>query len=144
MLTALILLRVVGIKTGDITSRLSSDTTLVGDQVSLNVNVFLRSLVQAIGVLIFMGILSWRLTLVAFISVPIISIISKVYGEYVRKITKDMQKKLADGNIISTEALSSMSTVRSFGAELFELKEFKGCMNEYLQLTSKNAWAYIG
>jgi len=94
LLTALILLRVVGIKTGDITSRLSSDTTLVGDQVSLNVNVFLRSLVQAIGVLIFMGILSWRLTLVAFISVPIISIISKVYGEYVRKITKDMQKKL--------------------------------------------------
>ena len=41
-------------KTGDITSRLSSDTTLVGDQVSLNVNVFLRSLVQAIGVLLFM------------------------------------------------------------------------------------------
>jgi len=34
-------------KTGDITSRLSSDTTLVGDQVMLNVNVFLRSLVQA-------------------------------------------------------------------------------------------------
>ena len=69
LLTALILLRVVGIKTGDITSRLSSDTTLVGDQVSLNVNVFLRSLVQAIGVLIFVGILWWRLTLVAFISV---------------------------------------------------------------------------
>ena len=64
-----ILLRAVGIKTGDTTSRLSSDTTLVGDQVSLNVNVFLRSLVQAIGVLIFVGILWWRLTLVVFISV---------------------------------------------------------------------------
>ena len=62
-------MRAVGIKTGDTTSRLSSDTTLVGDQVSLNVNVFLRSLVQAIGVLIFVGILLWRLTLVAFISV---------------------------------------------------------------------------
>lgn len=55
-----------------------------------------------------------------------------------------MKTKLANGNIISTEALSSISTVRSFGAELFELKEFKECVNEYLQLTSKNAWAYIG
>ena len=41
-------------KTGDITSRLSSDTTLVGDQISMNVNVFLRSVVQAVGVLLFM------------------------------------------------------------------------------------------
>ena len=55
-------------KTGDITSRLSSDTTLVGDQVSLNVNVFLRSLVQSIGVLIFMFMISWKLSLLAFIS----------------------------------------------------------------------------
>lgn len=60
-------------KTGDITSRLSSDTTLVGDQVTLNVNVFLRSLVQAIGVLIFMFMLSWQLSILAFISVPLIT-----------------------------------------------------------------------
>ena len=58
-------------KTGDITSRLSSDTTLVGDQVTLNVNVFLRSLVQALGVLGFMFFLSWQLSILAFISVPL-------------------------------------------------------------------------
>ena len=85
-------------KTGDITSRLSSDTTLVGDQVTLNVNVFLRSLVQVIGVLLFMFVLSWQLSLLAFISVPVITALSKIYGEYVRKLTKLMQKKLADGS----------------------------------------------
>ena len=51
-------------KTGDITSRLSSDTTLVGDQVALNVNVFLRSLVQAIGALLFMLSASCQLSVV--------------------------------------------------------------------------------
>lgn len=102
-------------KTGDITSRLSSDTTLVGDQVTLNVNVFLRSFVQAVGVLIFMTMLSWQLTLLAFISVPVITIFSKWYGHYIRTLSKLMQKKLAEGNSISEAALSSMSTVRALG-----------------------------
>lgn len=83
-------------KTGDITSRLSSDTTLVGDQVMLNVNVFLRSLVQAIGVLGFMFMVSWQLSILAFISVPLVTILSKWYGNYVRSLTKLMQKKLGE------------------------------------------------
>lgn len=131
-------------KTGDITSRLSSDTTLVGDQVTLNVNVFLRSLVQAIGVLIFMTMLSWQLTLLAFISVPAITAMSRVYGEFVRSLTKLMQKKLADGNSISEAALSSMSTVRSLGAEMTEMKEFQNHMNHYLKLNVRSAVAYLG
>jgi len=75
-------------KTGDITSRLSSDTTLVGDQVTLNINIFLRSLVQALGVLLFMFIVSWQLSILAFISVPLITLLSRWYGEYVRSLTK--------------------------------------------------------
>jgi ATP-binding cassette subfamily B (MDR/TAP) protein 9 len=82
-------------KTGDITSRLSSDTTLVGDQVTLNVNVFLRSFVQAVGVLIFMFLISWQLSLLAFISVPAITVLSKWYGQFVRSLTKLMQKKVS-------------------------------------------------
>ena len=75
-------------KTGDISSRLSSDTTLVGDQVTLNVNVFLRSLVQAMGVLIFMAMLSWQLTVLACISVPAITVLSRWYGDFIRSLTK--------------------------------------------------------
>jgi ATP-binding cassette subfamily B (MDR/TAP) protein 9 len=131
-------------KTGDISSRLSSDTTLVGDQVTLNVNVFLRSLVQAIGVLIFMAILSWQLTLLAFISVPVITIFSRYYGDFIRSMTKLMQKKLADGNSISEAALGSMTTVRALGAEDTEMKEFRKSMDEYLHLNIKGAVAYLG
>ncbi len=131
-------------KTGDITSRLSSDTTLVGDQVTLNINVFLRSLVQAIGVLIFMTVLSWQLTLLAFISVPAITIMSRWYGDYIRSLTKLMQKKLADGNSISEAALSAMPTVRAFGAEFTEILEFEDSMDQYKRLNTRNAIAYLG
>ena len=82
-------------KTGDITSRLCNDTTLVGNQVTLNINVFLRSFVQAIGVLIFMFLISWQLTLLAFVSVPIITVFSKIYGAYMSRLTKLMQKRVS-------------------------------------------------
>jgi ATP-binding cassette subfamily B (MDR/TAP) protein 9 len=131
-------------KTGDITSRLSSDTTLVGDQVSLNINVFLRSLVQAIGVLIFMFLLSWQLCLLAFLSVPCITILSKLYGNFLKTLTKLMQKRLADANAVSESAITSMTTVRAFGAELSELKHFQNYMDKYLDLNQKSALAYLG
>jgi ABC-type multidrug transport system fused ATPase/permease subunit len=129
---------------GDITSRLSSDTTLCGDQVTLNVNVFLRSLVQAIGVLIFMFVLSWQLSIIAFISVPVVTALSKWYGNFLRSLTKLMQKKLADGNSVSEAAIGSMSTVRAFDAAESELKEFENCMRQYLSLNTRSAIAYLG
>ncbi|GMH80538.1 hypothetical protein TL16_g08586 [Triparma laevis f. inornata] len=116
-------------KTGDITSRLCSDTTLVGDQVTLNVNVFLRSFVQAIGVLVFMFLISWELSLLAFVSVPAITVMSKWYGQYIRRLTKLTQKKLADANGIGEAAIGSMPTVKGFGAEEAELKEYEVFMD---------------
>ena len=69
---------------GDITSRLSADTTTVSDQVCLNLNVFLRSITQSVVVLYFMFDASWRLTTISFVLVPVIIVISKVYGAYYR------------------------------------------------------------
>ena len=150
----------------------SSDTTLVGDQVCLNVNVFLRSLVQAVGVLIFMFVVSWQLSILAFISVPAITILSKWYGQFVRNLTKVMQTKvgdqetegsgycnlteflihlsrvfvlqLANGNSVAEAALSSMPTVRAFDAAPTEFEEFDKAMQQYLSLNMKAAVAYFG
>ncbi|CAN0480791.1 unnamed protein product [Ectocarpus sp. 8 AP-2014] len=74
--------------------------------------------------LLFMFYLSWRLSLVAFISVPAIVIVSKWYGEYIRKLSKLSQDKLAEAGSVAEESLSSMSTVRSFAAEGRESKEY--------------------
>ena len=69
-------------RTGEITSRLSADTTTVSDEICLNLNVSLRSLTQAAIVLVFMFQASWRLTIVTFIMIPAIITMTKVYGDY--------------------------------------------------------------
>lgn len=91
-----------------------------------------------------MFIASWQLSILAFISVPLITILSKWYGMFVRSLTKLMQKKLADGNSVSEAALGSMSTVRIFDAADSELSEFEKCMTSYLDLNFRSAIAYCG
>ena len=58
-------------KTGEVTSRLSADCSTVADQVSLNANVLVRSLMQGAAVLFMMLAASWRLTVVTFILIPV-------------------------------------------------------------------------
>lgn len=67
---------------GDVISRLTSDTTIVSDLVSQNINIFLRNVVKATGVIFFMFSLSWKLSLVTFMGFPIIMLVSDVYGKY--------------------------------------------------------------
>ncbi|XP_045441509.1 ABC-type oligopeptide transporter ABCB9 isoform X2 [Pipistrellus kuhlii] len=66
-------------RTGDLISRLTSDTTMVSDLVSQNINVFLRNAVKITGVVVFMFSLSWQLSLVTFMGFPIIMMVSDVY-----------------------------------------------------------------
>ena len=69
-------------KSGDITSRLTSDTTTMSDTVGINCNIFLRNFIRAIGVSVFMFALSWRMSVVTFMGLPLVIGLSKMYGLY--------------------------------------------------------------
>lgn len=117
--------------TGDLSSRLSSDTAKIGDQVSLNVNVFARTGVQLATTLGFMIHTSPQLTLVACASVPIVAVGTKSYGAYVSELSKAMQDKLAVAMIVADEALSSILTVRSMAAEAAVANDFTAALDQY-------------
>ena len=129
-------------KTGDITSRLSADTTKMSDQVSLNLNVLIRSIVQSCGVLFFMFRLSVKLSLVTFVSVPCVVLLSKAYGAFYRTLTKAGQKTLASANCIAEESLSAMATVKSFAAERSEALDYSKKLDKYYAVNVRMAIAY--
>ncbi|XP_074527015.1 ABC-type oligopeptide transporter ABCB9 isoform X2 [Halichoeres trimaculatus] len=128
--------------TGDIISRLSADTTQVSDLISQNVNIFLRSTIKAVGFLIFMFGMSWRLTLVAVMGFPFIALISQVYGKYYKKLTKEVQTTLAEANQVAEETISAMRTVRSFANESGEAENYHIKLLDMFQLNKKQALAY--
>lgn len=129
-------------ETGDITSRLTSDVTKVTDSITLNLNVFLRSFVQAAGVVIFMSTLNWKLTMVTFVSIPIVTVISRVYGNYYQKLSKKVQDSLAEANEVAEQSVGAIKTVRSFANEHGELDRYVEKLTVALRHKQTQARAY--
>lgn len=126
-------------KTGEITSRLTSDCTKVGDGIGLNLNIFLRSSLRVIGILIFMVKISWQLSIVTLVSVPIIAILSEAFGNRYRKLSEQVQSSLAHANESAEEAISCMRTVRSFAAEEEEIDRYSQRLQKTYKLREKEA-----
>ncbi|XP_058866652.1 antigen peptide transporter 2-like [Acipenser ruthenus] len=121
-------------KTGDITSRLSTDTTLMSQSVAMNMNVFLRSLMKTLAVLSLMVSLSWRLTLVTVIETLLISILQNIYNSYYQRLAKEVQDSIARSNEAAGEAVSAIKTVRSFATEDTEAKRYDSKLSDTQRL----------
>ncbi|XP_052800961.1 ABC-type oligopeptide transporter ABCB9-like isoform X1 [Mya arenaria] len=132
------------VQTGDITSRLTSDTTTMSDALALNVNIFLRNFIKAGGVVFFMMKLSWQLTIVTLIGLPLIIGISNVYGKYYKVLAEKVQNSLAEANNVAEEACSTMRTVRSFANEMGEVQRYADKLAETFKLNMKQAFMYSG
>nr|AAD53035.1 TAP2B protein [Oncorhynchus mykiss] len=108
------------IKTGDITSRLSTDTTLMGRAVALNVNVLLRTLIKTVGMSSLMMSLSWKLTLLMLMETPVTGLLQSVHDNYYQRLSKEVQDSIARANEAAGETVGGIRTVRSFKTEQHE------------------------
>jgi ABC-type multidrug transport system fused ATPase/permease subunit len=104
-------------RTGDLMSRLASDTEVIQDAATTNISMLIRYCVQIIGSLTIMLALSWKLTLVMLSVVPAIAMGAVRYGKKIKEIRKDFQDALASSSTNAEEAISNIRTVRAFCAE---------------------------
>ncbi|XP_069135768.1 uncharacterized protein [Argopecten irradians] len=104
-------------RTGELCNRLSSDTQVLQNAVTVNMSMLVRNILQLIGSLGFMFYLNASLTGVLLSVVPIVSLGAVQYGKLLKKLRKKFQDKLADAGTMAEESLSSLRTVRTFSAE---------------------------
>ncbi|KAB1261609.1 Antigen peptide transporter 2 [Camelus dromedarius] len=121
-------------KTGELNSRLSSDTKLMSCWLPLNANVFLRSLVQVLGLYGFMLSLSPRLTLLSLLELPLTIAAEKVYNARHQAVLQEVQDAVAKAGQVVREAVGGLQTVRSFGAEEQEVCRYKEALERCRQL----------
>uniref|UniRef100_A0A8C4F9P2 Transporter associated with antigen processing, subunit type a n=1 Tax=Dicentrarchus labrax TaxID=13489 RepID=A0A8C4F9P2_DICLA len=114
------------IKTGEITSRLSRDTNLMGRTVCLNVNVLLRTFIKTLGMISLMMNLSWKLTFLVLMETPITGLIQNIYDTHyqVKRLSLAMQDSMALANEAANEAVSGIRVVRSFNTEKQESRRY--------------------
>ncbi|XP_034963345.2 antigen peptide transporter 2 [Zootoca vivipara] len=128
------------VKTGDLTSRLSRDTTMMSRWVPLNANVFLRSLIKVFGLCAFMLSLSWRLTLLTLVEVPVMLAVQKVYDARYKVLLQAIQDSLARSGEVVRETVSSIETVRSFATEEEESERYNAALAETHRLKDQRDW----
>ena len=84
------------IKTGEILSRISSDTEVVQNGLSTNISMFMRSLLFIIATIIILCIISVKLTLVTLVGIIPIALIAVCVGRKLRELAKEFQTKKSD------------------------------------------------
>lgn len=131
------------VKTGDMLSRLSADTTTMSDLISQNLNGFLWNLVKTIGTLVFIMKLSWQLSLTCIIGAPIVFSMGKLFGNYYKKLSSKVQTSMAEANHVAEEALSTIRTVRSFANEDGEMHSYGSKLKNVLKYKVRQGFVFL-
>jgi ABC transporter fused permease/ATP-binding protein len=130
-----------GQRTGDLTSRLSSDTASLQGLLSSQLSMGLRNGVQVVGGMVLLFITSAKLTSVMLLVVPAVALGAVFYGRKVRALSKGYQDALADAGHAAEESLSAIRTVRSFAAEPAEMSRYGAAIEASFQLARTRARA---
>ncbi|TDL16129.1 hypothetical protein BD410DRAFT_731753 [Rickenella mellea] len=126
---------------GDVLSRLSVDSSIVGESLTQNLSDGLRAVVMASVGLGAMFYLSPTLTVLMLAVVPPVSLGAVFYGRYIKRLSNRTQEALGDMTKVATEALSALRTVQAFNAAPQEEQKFSQRVDQVLALAKKEATA---
>ncbi|WP_455476266.1 ABC transporter transmembrane domain-containing protein [Bartonella sp. B17] len=102
---------------GEIVSRLLTDTTQIKLAVGSTASTALRHLIVVIGAIVMMVITNAKLSLLVLFAIPFVAIPLVIFGRKVRARTRAAQDRIADANALATEQISAMRIVQAFTAE---------------------------
>ncbi|MEZ5692615.1 MAG: ABC transporter transmembrane domain-containing protein [Altererythrobacter sp.] len=108
----------------EISSRMTSDTTLIEQVVGTTVSVALRNSLMAIGGTIYLFWLAPQMTIGLALVIPAIVIPITVFGRRLRNVSRTSQDRVADVGAMVTEVLGAMKIVQAFNQENREADRF--------------------
>ena len=111
-------------RTGELTSRLASDATVLQNTVSVNISMLLRNATTAVGGLGMLFYTSPILTVFMLAVIPPVALGAGVFGKRIRKISREVQDSLALAGVVAEETISGIRTVRAFAQEQREVRRY--------------------
>jgi ABC-type multidrug transport system fused ATPase/permease subunit len=112
-------------QSAELSTRLSTDISQIGDTLTTGIAEFLRQLIIIIGGVTIICFISWKLALVMLAIVPPVAFITVFFGRRIRKHSKAVQEKIGESNVVVNEGLQGISNVKSFTNEGHEINRYK-------------------
>ena len=110
---------------GDILSRVTNDVDLIGQTLNQSLSQLVSSFTLIVGIIIMMFTISWQLTLVELVSVPVSFILVMIIVKISQKHFRRQQNALGDINGIVEEIYSSHNVVKVFNGQEKAEREFE-------------------
>lgn len=124
-------------KTGELLGRLSADTAILQNALSVNISMLVRSGFQAIAGLTLLFVTSAKLTVFILVIIPPIGLLVAIFGKKVKGFSKATQDALALSSAVAEESISGVRTVKAFAQENWEMKRYDHQLQESFSLSKK-------
>ncbi len=124
-------------RVGELASRISSDISQIQDTFTTNIAEFLRQLIIIIGGIAFLFFTSTKLALAMLLLIPVLAVLTVIFGYFVRKQSRKVQDQVAESNAIVEETLLGIQNVKAFANEFYEISRYGSSVNQVRQLAVK-------
>ncbi len=126
-------------RVGELMSRLTADVGTLQETFSFTLAELLRQALSLIFGTVIIFFLAPTLTAFMLFTFPILVIAALVFGKYIRKLSRKTQDKLAETNIIVEESLQSISVVKAFTNEFFEINRYTKALGNVVSIAVQSA-----
>lgn len=126
-------------RVGDLISRLSSDTVIVGKSITQNLSDGLRAIVSGGAGFAAMAWVSLKLTSILCLMFPPVAIGAFFYGRMIRNLSRKIQKNLGTLTKIAEERLGNVRTSQAFAAEIQEVGRYNRQVKNIFALGKREA-----
>jgi ATP-binding cassette, subfamily B, bacterial MsbA len=126
-------------KAGDIISRFVNDINLLQNTVSVTFTNLLKDPIQIIIFLSMASYLSWKLTLISILIIPLSMVLIIKIGRKLRKYSIRVQQKMGEFVSVIAETIYGSKIIRAFSMEKSENRRFEIKLGEYFRSIMKNA-----
>jgi|TARA_B110000483_G_scaffold19079_1_gene20969 ATP-binding cassette subfamily B protein len=128
-------------KTGEILSRLTTDTTLLQSVIGSSASMALRSALNFLGGMVMLFVTNAKLAGLVLLVVPIVVVPILIYGRRVRKLSRVSQDRVADVGAFAEESFNAIQTVQAFTHETEDRKRFDVQVKNAFDTAIRRTWA---
>lgn len=117
-------------RTGEVLSRLTTDTTLVQSIAGVNLSITLRSSIQLVGALVLLIATSPSLAAMILLLIPFVIAPLIVVGRRLRALSRQSQDRIAETSALAGETLNAIQTVQAFTLETLNSTRYGRALEE--------------
>lgn len=111
-------------RVGELNSRISADVALLQDAFTTVLAEFLRQFVVLTVCIVALTYLSTELMLTMLATLPVVMLVTVFFGRFIRKLSKQVQDRIAESNVIVDETLQGIQSVKAFSNEGHETQRY--------------------